>query len=863
MSILRRLKNTLTGHSANDELSAHLELAVEDLMAQGMSEAEARREANRRFGAQARLREETRDAGVLVWLDGLLRDFRFAARSLRRHPGLFWTAVLSLGIGIGACCTIFAVADAALFASLPVEGADRLVTVAEFRDGRPSGGNAPRMRDWGTAISSFESIMGIYGEGPTLLGRGDPRRVEVARLFGDPLTVLRAQPALGRAFDENERRGRGEAVALITDRFWRKEFNGQPSAIGAVLNLSGAAVTVIGVMPATFLYPPDLDVLLPAPADLQEGGRGAGYLYVAGRLKPGATLAAAQSQAQAAAAALSSQYPETDRGLTVQLRPMGEDLGQKSKEPVLAALAAVLLVLLIACVNIASLLMARAAERQRESAIRAALGAGQASLVRLHLAESAVLAIAGAGLGLAIAWLGLDYIKRELIFDVHRLAEASIDGRVALFCLALACLSVAVFGVLPSFEAARVRLAQAIGDGARGTGRRKQRGRAALVVLQVGLSAVLLSGAGQIVRSLMLMRQAPLGFSAGQVYTLRADFPWDTPRTRLAHFIRDTEAAVRAIPGVRSVGVMDRLPLAGGTQTRKIAEIRGKVLPPAAQAIEVSVRGVTPGIFAALSVPLISGDWLSDRQPARHVMVNSSFARTMFGSPGEAIGREFRYETRGGTVEWWTISGVVGDIRQSPSDTRQPLQVMTRMDEVYWPMLAIVVLADGQPGAIRSAVRAAAQRSAPDQVLGRDGSLDDEVERSFGEPKLLAGLFAGFALVALALSLIGLVGVLAGEVTSRRREIGIRLALGAIPGKVANGFAWRGFRLTLAGLAAGLFASVPVSGLLANLLFGIAPNDALSVAAASVLLLVCGAAAAYLTSLQAVRVDPVECLRQE
>jgi predicted permease len=864
MSFFKRLRNTLTGHSVNDELSAHLDLAVEDLVSRGMTEAEARQEARKRFGPPARLREETRDVDVLGWLDGLLRDLRFAVRGLTRNPGFFWTSTLSLGIGIGACCAIFAVADAALFAPLPVSEPERLVTVAEFRDGRPVGGNAPRMRDWGQAVSAFESVMGLYGEGATLLGRGQPRRVEVARLFGDSLRVLRAEPVAGRPFDEAERLGRGEPVAMITDRFWQREFAGQPSALGAALNLGGTAVTIIGVLPPSFRYPPDLDLLIPAPAGLQQGSRDAGYLYVIGRLKPGAALELAQEQAASAARWMVQEYPQTDRGISVQLRPLLQDLGAESRGPVLAMLGTVLAVLLIACVNIASLLLARAAERQREGAIRAALGAGQASLVRLHLAECAVLAAAGAGVGLLVASAALDFLKAQLPFEVHRLNEAAIDGRVLLFSLALTIACLLIFGLLTSIQASRVQLVQAILDGGRGTsGPGRRRVRAVLVVVQVALSAVLLSCAGHMTRSLLLIRQAPLGFSAENVYTLRVDFPWDTPDTRLARFIQETEAAVGDIPGVLAVGVMDRLPLGGGTQTRKLAELRGKPLPPAAAAADVAVRGMTPGVLKALSLPLLAGEALTLHHPARHVMINLSMAKALFGSPQDAVGRQFRFESRAGSAGWWTIAGVAGDFRQSPADLEPPLQVMARMNEVYWPMLNITVRAAGSPDSLRASVRSAVQRLAPDQVLGRDAALSDEVERAYGEPKLLAGLFGAFAVAALALALIGLVGVLAGEAASRRREIGIRLALGASPRGVAAGFAWRGLRLTLLGLGAGAVASIPVGRLLSGLMFGLAPNDPLSVTSAAAILCLSGAAASFLTSRQAVRLDPAECLRHD
>jgi predicted permease len=483
------------------------------------------------------LRDRSVDAGRLAWADALARDLRLAARALSRRKGLVLAAVGSLALGIGANSAVFSVIDAVLLRPLPLSHPERLVVIQESRNGEASNSNPPRLADWSAQVAGLAAAAGFYSEGLVLTGQGEPVRLKALRTFGRPLALLGVRPLRGRGFTPAEEAGRGDRVALVGEGLWRRRFGAEPRLLGRALMLGGDPYLVIGVVPDGLGYPEDHDLWIPAPPDVQNASRHAGFLKIVARLKPDVTLAGLQAQLSAVATRLAAQYPDTDAGRGARPVPLRDDQNAGARLPLLVLLGTVAMVLLIACVNIAGLLLARAAERQRESAIRAALGAGRLGLVRLYLVESLLLALAGGVAGLLLAALLLAVLKGFLPADTPRLAAAHLDPRVLGFGLALSLLCGLAFGLAPAWQASRGGPAGGLREGGRaGASAAGLRARWVLVALQVMLSVVLLVGVGLLAKSLYEMRGVPLNFRPDSVLTVKIDLPWDTPEGRLESF---------------------------------------------------------------------------------------------------------------------------------------------------------------------------------------------------------------------------------------------------------------------------------------------------------------------------------------
>lgn len=870
MSWIDRTWNALFRRDAHaDDLSAemqfHIDQAIEDGVERGLSLKEARAQAARRFGARTRITEETRDASVTPWLDRFVRDLRFAVRGLSKRPGLFWTGVCSLGLGIGAAASVFSVADGLLWKPVPLPESDRLMTIREAINGEKHGGNPPRLTDW-ASVTAFSAATGFYGEGLTLLGRGAPVRIEALRVMGDAMETLGVQPQIGRSFTAEEKRGTGEPVVLLTHRFWQRQFDGDRRALSQAINVGGRMHSIVGVLPEAFRYPPDLDVVMPAPADTQASPRSSGFLYVVARLAPDATIASAQAAIDAKAARMTQDNPATDKGLRATLVPLVEDQGDEARKPVLAALGTVLAMLLVACVNIASLLLVRAAERERESAIRVSLGASRGSLVSMYAAESLVIAISGCTLGLLLALFGVDALKAVMPADLSRLAEAQVDERSVAFSIGLTLVCAIGFAIAPALRAARTPIDLALRSDARSTGSAaKLRSRTALAVVQIALSTMLVCCAALMGRSLANMRTAPLGFAPHHLLTASMNFPWDTDSNRIHRFVEDALTQLRALPGVRDAAVVDRFPLGGGTQTRPIT-IRGRELSPALANKPVGVRGASPNYLSSIGAPLLRGEWLRQRSQgdtARKVVINRTLANLYFAG-ADPIGQSIHFgKADGGEPRWFEIAGVAGDVRQSAIQREDPPEAWVLLSDVYWPMLSFTVNTNGDPLALANAARAALQRLAPEQVIGEVSVMTERMSKSYREPEVLAYLFGGFALAALLLAAIGLYGVLASDVTQRTREIGIRLALGADRSALLRRFVWQGVRVTAIALAIGLGLAVAASRLLESLLYGVSSGDLPSLAGSASILLIVACAASLIPARRAARVDPAITLRHE
>ncbi|HKV13274.1 MAG TPA: ABC transporter permease [Thermoanaerobaculia bacterium] len=864
-----RLRNSLWRRDSQYDLIAeeqefHIEMRTRDNVARGMSPAEARADAVRRFGNTALLRDKTLDADRLFWADALVRDLRLAVRTLAKRRGLALTAVLSLALGIGANSAIFSIVDAVILRPLPLPDPDRLVVIEESKNGEFSGSNPARLADWAREVADLEAAAGFYGEGLVLTGQGDPARLHAIRTVGKPLAVLGIQPIAGRGFTPEEENGLGARVAMVGEGTWHRRFGGDPKILGRTLRLSGEPFLVIGIVPDRVGYPEDLELLIPAPLDVQQASRQAGFLGIVGRMKPGAALPGLQAQLDTVAARLAKQYPDSDAGRSARPVLLQEEQSRGARLPLLVLLGTAALVLLIACVNIASLLLARAAERQREASIRAALGSGRGGLIRLYLVESLVLAFAGGALGVLLAQVSLATLKGLLPADTPRLASAELDLRVVGFSLVLSLLCGLAFGLAPAWQSARQLPGAGLRDGRRaGTSASGLKTRRLLVATQVTLSVVLLVGVGLLARSLFAMRGVPLGFEPSSVLTVEVDFPWDTPKTRLASFSTQALEGFAALPGVESAGFADRLPFEGGSQSGPVA-IDGRPLSPQLAEAQVSHRAASAGYFAAMGIPLVSGRFLSPDGP-KQALINETLARTYFPDGG-AVGRRLTFDVKpekGEAPVWFEIAGVVGDVRLTADQSEPMPEVFVLPRDTYWPLLRFALRTRGDAAALAPAVRQVVRRLDSGLVIDGISTLDEKVALATADSSVRVRLLGGFAVLALWLACLGLYGVLSSDVGQRTHEIGVRLALGADSDRVARAVVWQGLSIVLGGLVLGLFGAAALGRSLRALLFGVQPVDGPVLLMVSAVMVTVAFLASYLPAHRAAGVDPGIALRHE
>jgi predicted permease len=789
-------------------------------------------------------------------MSALAREAYQSIRSLLRRPGLAVTIVLTLAIGIGSTAAIFSVVDAMLLRPLALPSPDRLIAIEESKAGKPTNGNAARLADWRTRVPGIEAAAGFYSEQVVLTGRGDAARVAALRSFGSIFTVLGIEPQLGRALTPAEEAGEGEPVVLLSDGFWRRRFGGDPALLGQSLNLDGTPHTIVGILPAQLDYPERIDILEPAPKQLQQGSRKAAFLPAIARLKPGVRLAEVDAQLATVADALGKLYPATDKDLTARAVPLLNSQGMEARTPVLSLFGAVALVLLTACINVAGLLLARGSERQKEASIRVSLGASRWRMIRLYLMESLVLALTGCLAGLGLAAFGLSGLKKILPADLPRLATAALDGRVILFTVTISLLCAVAFGIALAMQSGPAASSQKPRDASAFVVRR------VLVAGQVALSLVLLIGAGLLGESFLRIIKTPLGFSPANVLTVNISFPWDAPDNRVEALRSRAMEEFSALPGVISVGWGDRLPLGGGTQSGPIA-IRNRDLSPLLREESTYHRVASESYFRAIGIPLRAGRIFA---PGRsEAVINETLARKFFPQ-GDAIGNYLTFNTQpkpGQQPAWLEIVGIVGDVRQRSTDSAPPAEVYVAGSKLSWPLSSFVLRVRGDPNALIPAVREAVRRMDPNQVIDSMAAMDHRLEEAFREPRLESWLVLGFALTALAMTMLGIYGVISSEVIQRTREIGVRIALGADPGEVLQMMLRRSLATLVPGIAAGLAGAAALTRLLTSLLFGVQPFDGIVFLGAAVLMAAAGLFAAYWPAHRAATVSPIEALRAE
>ncbi|MBI3886373.1 MAG: ABC transporter permease [Opitutae bacterium] len=793
-------------------------------------------------------------------------DLRYALRQLAQAPGFTCVAVLTLALGIGACTAIFTVVNAVLLRPVEYPESARLLVLRESKLPEfPEFSVSPaNYRDFAAQADAFESMYAVRGASYNLTGRGEPVRLLAQRVTGKFFDVLRVAPALGRAFGPAEDAPGKDAVVVLSHAFWQRHFGGAPGVIGTTLTLNRRPCTVVGVMPATFRRGSTTDLWAPMAFTEQEwAGRGGHFLTVFGRLKPGFTVGQARTQLETIAARLAEKYPDTNQGWGVVVKTILDANTGELRPTLFVLLGAVGLLLLIACANVANLLLARATARQREISIRTALGSSRWRIVRQLLTESLVLGLLGGGLGALLGQWSLEALLAIAPPDLPRAAEIALDGRALAFTLGVALFSGVVFGLAPALQSLRVNLVEALKDGARGAGdgTRRRWVRHGLVVAELALALMLLSGAGLLLRSFLRLSAASPGFDPQHALWVGVDLPrakYDTPAKQKA-VTESLLARLRAVPGVTAVGVTHVMPFSGGDYTLSL-EIEGRPVPPA-ELPSTTYFSVSPGYFQAMGIPLLRGrDFTAqDRADTPHVAIISQSLANQFFPGQNPLGR--RINPTSGPQTWREIIGVVGDIKHVAVDFPTRPQTYEPILQAPFTALNFAVRTAGEPAALGAVLRREVAAVDPEQPVARLEPLGKLVAESMARQRFAFTLLTSFSVVALLLAALGVSGVMAYNISQRTGEIGVRMALGAGAGDVVRLILRQGLGVIALGLLAGLGATLALARVIQSLLYGTSPRDPLTLGLVAAGLGAVAVAACLLPALRAAKVDPLVALR--
>ncbi|HET7619240.1 MAG TPA: ABC transporter permease [Vicinamibacterales bacterium] len=800
------------------------------------------------------------------------QDVLYAFRRLLKSPGFSLVAILTLALGIGANSAIFSVVYGVLLKPLPYPQPDRLVGVYHVYDGKRAVMSGPNFIDTAHMAKSLENAAAISTTRLILTGEGEPVRLNGAEVSASLFNVLRVRPVLGRTFEADENTPGRTNVVVLSYGLWQQRFGGARDIIGRSILLDDVKREVVGVMPAGFDYPRERQLWVPIEYDenFVSKQRGGWYLQVVGRLKPDVTPQQAAAEIQTIGANLARQYPDMNEGLGFTAVPLQEAMVGDIRRAVLILFAAVGFVLLIACVNVANLLLARAASRETEMAVRTALGAGRWRLVRQLLTENVILAFAGAGVGLLFAVWGVESLIALAPQGLPRLDEVRIDTTVMLFTVAVALVTAVVFGIVPAYQSARGALAGSLKEGGRGAvSARAGRVRGVLVVVEMALAVTLLAGAGLLIRSFSKLQSVDPGFQSERTLT----FELSLPETRYKEepqqvaFFDQLMPRLRALPGVQSAGAVMGLPLSGLAFNISF-EVAGRPPVPPSQQPAMEVRVTTPEYFSTVGIPLKRGRLFTDRDRAGTppvVLITESAAREYFKNEdpiGKTInlgwGRGPGKPRAGGEVV-----GIVGDVKDAGLAEADPPEIYLPLQQ--WPVrsMSVALRTSVAPETLTSAVRAEVAAVDPNLPVSNVRTLDQIVSRSISQPRFYMTMLAIFAAVALMLAAVGIFGVLSYAVAQRTREIGIRMALGAQERTVLTLVVRQAMLLAGAGIVIGIGVALALSSTMASLLFEITPTDPSTFALVAAVLAVVALAASYLPARRATRVDPIVALRSE
>ena len=805
----------------------------------------------------------------------MFSDFRFALRTLAKSPAFSIAAMLCLTLGIGVNATIFSCVRALLLRPFPYRAPDELVAIGEANQKRGWHMNSvsyPNFRTWQAETRSLESV-GIYTGASYNLATGDGADyVQGSVVSWTMFHVLGIAPVIGRDFREDEDRVGAPKVIILSDRIWRERFEARPGAIGQSIMVNGLPHTIIGVMPPGFEFPSNAGAWTTMQTDPLRS-RGNHSWQVMGRMKPGVTVDQARLDLNRIAASLETQYPESNLGWGVDVQTLRDYQSGNVRPVLMLMMASVAFVLLIACANVANLLLARAAVRSKEMAVRVAMGASSWQVVRQMLTESLIIALAGAALGVGFAYGFLQWIKANLLGGIPFWMQFRIDAPVLVFTVGVAVLTAFLFGLVPALQAARPNLIETLRDaGARGSsaGRGHQRLRSSLVVAEVALSVILLVGAALLIRSFMGMQSVKPGFDPSNLLTLRVTLTgpqYDSTYKRYAfwdRFLTD----VNARPGVVSAAITNNIPL-GGSNNNSFFVAEDQPAQLGSEPL-LEIRWVSPRYLETLRVPLVRGrmftqqEWADSGTAGRVAVINEYMAKQFWKSADAALGRRFKFgNVTDTTNRWITIVGVAADIRHKQLTAPPDFQGYMPYQQGGWNSAAIVVRTLGEPTRATGTVLAALKATDPYVPAYRVLSMDASIERSYFQQALYSKMFTAFAAIALVLAAVGVYGVIAYSVSQRTREIGVRVALGAQRANVLRLILGQGALLTAAGVGIGLAGALGVTRFLRAMLYGVSPFDPVSFVAVTVVLATIGCLASYIPAIRAARVDPIDALRQE
>ena len=800
----------------------------------------------------------------------MFEDLRYSLRALARSPSFTLVAVVGLALGIGANSAIFTAMNAVLLRPLPYKEAEQLVLLWELN--RHNGdheikASAPDYIDWKEQNSVFQDIAAFNANsdlGLNLSEAGHPARISATSVTGNLFSVLGVTPSLGRSFLPDEERPGSAPVCILSDGLWRRRFGSDPKILGKAVTLNGEMWTVVGVMPRGFRFPQSVDLWVPAIVRSTARTKHAQhYLGVIARLRPGLSLDHAQAEWDALARRMGLQYPETNAGLGIRLVPLRTQITGNIRPALLVLFGATAFVLLIACTNLANLLLVRATVRQAEMSLRLALGASRTRLVRQLLTESALLGLFGGILGLILAFVGTRFLLNHSPSNFPRTNEIAVDGRVLAFTLGLSVFTAVIFGVVPALQASKPDLIRTLKVGGSGfaMGQGWQRLRLLLVASEMALALVLLIGASLMIRSFFRLQEVNIGLDPLNVLTMNTTLTVDRyPAPRQIAFYRDVVERIGALPGVTSVGAVDNLPL-GGSDLHTFGIVGRSAWDPGDEPSgEFGV--VTPQYFNAIGIPLTKGRYFTEgdgEENPRVAIINKALASRYWPKEdplGKHITIDFEREAR-------EIVGVVGNVRHMGLDQQEPLQVYIPHPQIGGAMMCLVIRATSDPLNLAPSVRAAVQAVDSDQPVYDIQTMEQRLSDSVSPRRFNMLLLAIFAAIALVLAGGGTYGVMSYYVTQQTHDIGIRMAMGADQVKVLTLVMGKGLVILFCALAIGVAVAFALSRVISGLLFGISTLDLTSILGASFLLTTVGLVACYIPARRASRVDPMVALRYE
>ncbi len=844
------------------ELGFHIQELVDDNIASGMLPEEARRQAILEFGGRQQMKEELRDVHRSALLDGVVANLKAAVRFIRKSPSFALTVILTLAIGIGANTAVFSAINAILLRPLAYPEADSLVQIGQGLKKSPGRERAVapiRLEEWNRMNSTFTSMFGFYTENDSETSGSLPEKVTQGLVSPRFVQTFGVAPAIGRDFTSAEQHFGGPRATILSDRYWRRRFNADPSAIGRAVYFGKSGYTIVGVMPPSF-PDRDVDMWLPVAPDSQYAqSRESTWYTVIGRLKAGSTLGQAQADLTSVQTNLGRAFPKTDADIVVEIQPLKDTTVGSARRSLWLLFGAVTVLLLIACINIAALLLARSAQRQHEISIRFSLGASRATIIWQLLTEAFVLAAIGATLGIAAA-AGTSTVFRLLARNIPRVSEIHVDWRLAVYTLGSALFATLVCALLPALRATTEGLSCALSQAGRTQVSSRSRLQWLLVGVQVSLAVTLLAGAGLFLRSFQELGRVSPGFDPDHVLTLRVSGSWGetADMKRLTQRIDRTLDALRASPGVEAAATSAQLPgvpLSSPVEL-KIVEDQGD----AQHKIVSENRWVSRGYFATMHVPIIAGDPCPNVSgPYYSISVNRSFANTYFPG-GEAVGHHL--QAPGNFTPAGEIRAVVADARDQGLD-HAPVPTAYWCTSSPTPDPHYLVRVHGDAASMASTLRLKIHEVEPNRSVFAVQPLTEHLSNAFAENRMSAILLGFFAVTAVSLACIGLYGTLSYFVALRRREVGLRLALGALRSQIISRFVLQGLGVTLAGCAVGALLADGFGRFLSGMLYGVTPSDTTTMIAVLGIVLVVAALASLAPSIRAARLDPMRVLREE